>query len=330
MAAAEPLRLTVARCALNSAVICTTVATDELQLAVDLGRTARAAGFGCIAVLPFDAVAADGLDASDRGLLALLPPPTPPLLPRPQFCGKQYLSRRRQFHRMRLWRMLLEAGFHVLGVDPMLRLDRNPLPALGVLRVRADGLQVAGEAYLGAGSSPDVVGGTPGFSLKQIYTYCVWLRSTPATRLLLAQAEARTFGGQDAQVLSEELNWGAGANASCCHSNCLAKQFSVAKPPPAPARPCASQAELPLAPPPPNRTRNTWPPPGTAKAWKPAAYNALPMAAHHFGRCTGRDVACSGLHETCPPPPPPYTRQAALAESRRKRGGAKKKKVGQT
>ena len=139
----------------------------------------------------------------------------------------------------------------------MLRLDRNPLPALGVLRVRADGLQVAGEAYLGAGSSPDVVGGTPGFSLKQIYTYCVWLRSTPATRLLLAQAEARTFGGQDAQVLSEELNWGAGANASCCHSNCLAKQFSVAKPPPAPARPCASQAELPLAPPPPNRTRNS-------------------------------------------------------------------------
>ena len=114
MAAAEPLRLTVARCALDSAVICTTVATDELQLAVNLGRTARAAGFGCIAVLPFDAVAADGLDASDRGLLALLPPPTPPLLPRPQFCGKQYLSRRRQFHRMRLWRMLLEAGFHVL------------------------------------------------------------------------------------------------------------------------------------------------------------------------------------------------------------------------
>ena len=60
-------------CVCTSAVICTTVATDELQLAVDLGRTARAAGFGCIAVLPFDAVAADDYPESDSDDLKMLP-----------------------------------------------------------------------------------------------------------------------------------------------------------------------------------------------------------------------------------------------------------------
>ena len=52
------------------------------------------------------------------------------------------------------------------------------------------------------------------------------------------------------------------------------------------------------------------------RAWRPDAYNTLAIPMHRFGRCTGRDVSCVGLHSDCPPPPPPFTKEVALAGKR--------------
>jgi len=258
-------------------------------------------------------------------MLHILPPPSPSLLPRSRWCNasrKDYTHRRRQLHRMHLWRTVVDLGYNVLGVDPSRRLLLTPLPALDALRTRSG-------AQYGSGKRPDVVGGTPGWYLKQFTLHTMFIRSTSPTRRLLRQAEARSFGAWDELVFAEELSWGNGSTPEtlpCCHSTCLLNHFD-SKPvvPSAPSPPwgsCQSDDALPHAEGPPAAGRHNWPKKGS-KVWRPAAYNTLAIPLHRFGRCTGRDSSCVGLHPACPPPPPPFTREVSLAGKRREREEAR-------
>ena len=315
----------IAGCALQQTVVCTTLAgAHEISAAVQLARSVKAAGFPCLVVLPFEAIVSlsTSADGADRQLLSLLPPVVPPLLPRSIWCNgskaKEYEQRRRQLHRMQLWSMVLNASFDLLGVDIKRRLLRNPLPALAALRTRSD-------AQYGSGVRPDVIGGAPGWFLKQYYLHTMYIRSTTATRIMVARAAARTRGADDALVFSEELNWGDGMNRSslpCCHHDCLSKQFAsqlgtrIGRPTSAT---CSFDDNPPLARGPPAEGRNVWAKNGSKNVWRPGRYNTLSIPQHRFGRCTGRDVACTGLHPACPPPPPPFTREVSLAMKAKQR-----------
>ena len=327
---------------MNRTVVASVLPTS-IETVMPLARSAQAAGFGCIVVQPLEPVT---LTDDERRALLLLDLPVKPLLPRSMWCNSsQYTSRRRQFYRLRLWRLVLDSGFDLLGVDPSRQLLRNPLPAIAALRTRD-------EPEHGSGVRPDVIGHTPGWFLKQFgLSVGMWIRSTEATRTVLRRSEARVRGCQDEVVFTEELNWGDGVGnhsvMPCCHSECLSKQFTTEDKSTAAARKqkerrradaptpprCAADDAPPRAPPPPNATRHGWADPtkkngtrryGTSRAglplvqlaWRPEAYNTLAIAVHRFGRCTGRDVSCVGVHPDCPPPPPPFTRATALAGKR--------------
>ena len=321
----------ISRCAANNTVVGTTAANFELQVMLPLARSAFEVGFPCIVVMPFEAISIAELNHADSALLFVLPVPDPPLLPRQRWYNysshHDYIHRRRQLYRIRLWRMLAATGHDVLGLDPNRRLLKSPIPALGAFRTRND-------AQYGAGAPPDIVGGTPGWYLKQYNLHTMYIRSTLHTRRMLAQAEARTFGCWDELVFSEELSWGDGSTPQtlpCCHSACLSTHFTAQPIVPAAGVPsqqqrscAADDAMLPLAAGPPAAGRHNWPKKGS-KAWKPSAYNTLSIPLHRFGRCTGRDVSCVGLHPACPPPPPPFTREVSLAGKRKEREDAKKR-----
>ena len=298
-------------CAKLNTVVAAPLPPDSVAAALPLARSAVAAGFACVVVQPFDATT-----ASAEPLLLALPPPPRPLLPRSRWCNRSadYNRRRIQFHRMLLWRTLLERGLSVIGVDASARLLRDPLQAIDALRTRGD------EQY-GSGARPDMLGSTPGWFLKEYYLHHIFLRATPVTLALLRRAEARTFGISDQSAFTEELNWGAGSNATCCHTNCLTAQFTtqpVVKPPKRAAvatTTCAHDDAPPLAPPPPNASRHVW----KAGQWRTNAYNDLKIPFHRFGRCTGRDVSCepAAMHASCPPAPPPFTREIAVKDRAR-------------
>ena len=324
------------RCAAanHTTIIATTITgRDDLPGVMALARSASDAGYPCVVALPFDTIPGISIQ-STSGALYVLPPPDPPLLPRSMWCnishGSQYVHRRRQFHRMRVWSLVLENGFDLLGIDPGRPLVRDPVPALAALTTRAD------EQY-GGGRPPRVVGSTPGWYLKQYGLQGpMWIRSGSATRQLLRRVESRTRGAWDDLVFSEELNWGAGANATCCHSECVTKQFLVTSTRRHGAAGrrleasgrrattnCRADDSPPAADGPPARGRHAWPKRGSSKGWKEAGYNSLSIPLHRFGRCTGRDTSCVGLHPNCPPPPPPFTRAVSLAGKRREREEAK-------
>ena len=180
-----------------------------IQVMAPLANSVVAAGFPCLVVQPFEEPA-----SFSSPPVAFLPAPTPPLLPRSRFCNSssEYTNRRVQLHRMRMLRILLDQHLNVLSIDVNHILLRNPLPAIHALRTRH-------------GDAPDVLGSTPGWFMKHFYLSTnMYIKSTAATRALLSAAEPRVRGAHEDVVFSEELNWGAGMQASCCHTDCLSKQ----------------------------------------------------------------------------------------------------------
>ena len=200
---------TPADCAINRTVIATVLSSQQQSTLLPLAESASSHGFGCIVVQPFSDFPAPETSSS---LILLLPAPRPALLPRSRWCnGTEYIARRIQLHRMRLWRTLLDAGLSLLGVEGTRRLLRNPLPAIGAMRTRADHI-------------PDILGFTPGWFAKQFYlSSTIFIRATAATRALLRASAPRVHGAHDDVIFSEELNFGAGRAAACCHTECLSK-----------------------------------------------------------------------------------------------------------
>lgn len=244
------------QCSLNNTVVATVVLPGFMPSTMELARSALRFGFPCVVATGVDNLQRDD---EDRRHLLLMDAGHPALLPRAQWCNhSQYWHRRAQFLRMRLWRLLLDEGLDVLAVDASQRLRRNPLGALSALHTRS-------EAQYGAGKRPDVIGGTPGWFLKQyVLSAGVWIRSTTSTRQLLHRSELRVVGCWDETVFTEELNWGSGRNVTCCHAECFAKQFSTrpvvrgADRSHAARRTCAEDGAMPLAPAPPIESRNGW------------------------------------------------------------------------
>ncbi|KAL1521958.1 hypothetical protein AB1Y20_021604 [Prymnesium parvum] len=290
-------------CALNGTVVAAVATPSDVPARIRaLGRNVLAAGFGCLVVLPFESSAA--LSAAPE--LRLLSPRTPPLLPRAQCstacgCGAPWWreatlcspSRRRRAS----------------------RLAANPLPAVEAQRTR--------RTRRGAGAPPDLVGKAPGWFLKEFALTSLWIRATPATAALLRRAEARTWGAWDQLVFSEELNWGAGENASCCHTDCLAALlYTDASVPKAKATPpprCAAALAVPSAPPPPHAGRNRWGAPNSSKGWHAAAYNSLAIPFHRFGSCTSKEASCEPSH--CPRPERRAGRSMSTKPHQRRREG---------
>ena len=313
------MRRSPSECAKNNTVIATILRPGALPILMPLAESAAAAGFPCVVAQPMVEM------STSSPLVHLLPLVHPPPLPHSRWCNQsnvkvhtEYWPRRSQLLRARTWRLLLDAGLDVLGLDSSRRLKRDPLPAFGALRTRAD-------VQYGAGAAPDMISTTPGWFLKQVgFPMGVWIRSTRATRALLARTEIRVNGCSDETLFTEELNWGAGANATCCHAECMAK-LTGSEPvvrshvPQTTEATCAEDGTVPLAPGPPKASRNGWADsrahngsgmkrygttraglPLYQRAWREDAYNTLAIPMHKFGRCTGRDALCVGLHPACP------------------------------
>lgn len=117
------------RCAVDNTVVGTVASAS---FAAPLTRFAAAAqsggGFNCTVVSAFDHFDALGRDP----LLYPLPQPRPPLLPSSLWCNASvqagntlvkrpapelYGWRRSHLYRVRLWRVVLEYGFHLLAID---------------------------------------------------------------------------------------------------------------------------------------------------------------------------------------------------------------------
>lgn len=176
----------VQHCALNRTVIATILTSEQQPSSLlPLAESALAHGFPCLVVQPFDAIVPSA--AAKSNALFLLPPPNPRLYPRSRWCnGSDYISRRTQLHRLKMWHHVLRQNLNVLGVDSSKhRLVHNPLPAIAAMRTRADLI-------------PDVVGHTPGWFAKHYYlSHTFFIRATDQTRRLVAAAAARVVGAHE-------------------------------------------------------------------------------------------------------------------------------------
>ena len=175
-----------AKCALNGTVVASACGPSSCGGLESLARSVHAAGFPCVVALAYEPLA---LPPSH---VLQLPQPMLPLLPRAEWCNRTknlYERRRVELYRVLLWRALLDAGVDVLGVDPHYELVRDPMPALHSLRARGEGAAAHDPA-----GAPEVVGHEPGWYLKQFSLSLLYVRSTQATRALIARVEARTFG----------------------------------------------------------------------------------------------------------------------------------------
>jgi hypothetical protein len=197
-------------CARNGTVIAIVLPNDPPSSAtwndaIALASSAAAFNFPCIVVQPF------AKEQSASTHLFVLPSPTPPLLPRSRWCNSSsaFFARRVELHRLRLWAQLADQGLSILGLHAKHRLSRDPLPALAALRTRK-------------GLLPDIIGHTPGWFAKTFYLASpMFIRWTDPTRSLLHAAAARVHGSYEDIIFSEELNHGAGRDATCCHTTCL-------------------------------------------------------------------------------------------------------------
>ena len=196
-------------CARNGTVIAIVLPNDPPSSAtwndaIALASSAAAFNFPCIVVQPF------AKEQSASTHLFVLPSPTPPLLPRSRWCNSSsaFFARRVELHRLRLWAQLADQGLSILGLHAKHRLSRDPL--------------LHWLPYARARDCSLIIGHTPGWFAKTFYLASpMFIRWTDPTRSLLHAAAARVHGSYEDIIFSEELNHGAGRDATCCHTTCL-------------------------------------------------------------------------------------------------------------
>jgi hypothetical protein len=169
-----------------------------------LASTAAEHGFRCVATLPYTAEHADELRGPH---VHVLPTPHPPLLPRPNWCNTTlYGWRRTGLYKMRLWRVVLDAGLDILSIDANFRMVFNPMPYLLAIRAAPCERCPWLPADLRPGGGPvDVVALHDGPANKLLNIGLWWMRSTNATRTVAWRSENRTWGGWDQFIVNEEL-----------------------------------------------------------------------------------------------------------------------------
>ena len=263
-------------CARNGTVVAVVLGDDPPSALLPLAASAEAFGFPCIVVQPFAPLSQPW--ASPR--LLMLMAPQPPLLPRSRWCNSSaaYTARRIELHRMRMWMSLLEQGLSVFGLGIKNLLLRDPLPAIAAMRTRA-------------GTIPAVLGHTPGWFAKHFYLSSpFFVRATPATRALLRAAAARVRGAHEDVVFSEELNFGAGSQAACCHTECLGKGLvGTAAVPPRRTPPAAA-----------------WPPSPPMLDTDARVESSAPAQSRHWpngAQCRARGLTYDDVPPLAPAPP---------------------------
>ena len=212
-------------CALEGTVVGTVASRSYLIGLQNLAETARAVGFPCVVVQPFD-----WFEELRHELLVPLPVPSPTLLPRTMWChapyNNQYGWRRSQLYRARLWRSVLELQLDLLALDLDHQLGTiNPMPFLRAVRAPPEigSRRFRNTSHAARQHAPtDVIAVWDGPVARYLNVGIMWMRSTEATRLLTRRAENRTFGGWEQGVFNEEINYNADLlGVRCCHSMCL-------------------------------------------------------------------------------------------------------------
>ena len=132
-------------CSVHRTVIASVASGVYVDSLLRLALSARHhSGFGCVVTQAYDiehieqfhqqqqALAkAAPAGNSTMGLLHILPPPDPPLLPEAEFCGHQnslYGWRRTHLHKMLMLRRVLEAGLSLLSLDANYLLEADLMP----------------------------------------------------------------------------------------------------------------------------------------------------------------------------------------------------------
>jgi len=201
----------IAPCAVLSTVAATVASAAYAVPMRRLAASSRAAGFPCLVVQPFD-----NFSALQGRHIRSLSVPNPPLLPRREWCGHpRYGWRRSHMHRSRMWRVVIEAGFHLLAIDvdwSFTDVNGHPLqPSMDkvVAALRSTRTETGHFADVVAGETDYRQGGSV-FNVG-----LMWLRSTPTTLALVRRCEARSHSGWEQGVFNEEIGWGDGT-VHCC------------------------------------------------------------------------------------------------------------------
>ncbi|KAL1498747.1 hypothetical protein AB1Y20_014057 [Prymnesium parvum] len=293
------------RCAFNNTLIGAIATANYARPLHKLADSAVPHGFACVVTQPNDAAHAHKL--SQRHV-HLLDPPATPLLPRKQWCNSSLHGwRLTHLLKMRLWRVVLLAGFDLLSLDANFYMAFNPVPAIHSIAWKP----VAPDGHL---APVDVVGVHDGAANKLLNIGLMWVRSTEATRALVSRAENRTWGSWDQMVFNDELNSNVlFKSVGCCHTPYIKRAA-----PPQPGgdaaihsatlraklegadRCVSSDEDIPLAAPPPRGSRHYH-----IETWSPTKYNELPsLKSRRFQRCTsftGKpdeccDACCCGIY----------------------------------
>lgn len=186
------------------ATVATSSDVDELRA---LSNSAIQVGFQCVVVQPATELPLP--DDVHRQVITL-PRPTPPLAPRRRWChdADNFVGRRAELHRARLWRTVLHGQLDLLAIDVASSLASNPLPHLHSLAAHDS-------------DYPQVVGMSDGWYLRH---ELIWVRSTEHTRALAAIAENRTWATGFQLAWNEELSYRRGfKNVSCCFTRCIGR-----------------------------------------------------------------------------------------------------------